>query len=282
MAHPAGAEDAAAAADHVMARHAGRLVDDDKTRVHSVMAVKTRPRSTDQRPASELSGGPDSVAPSINIVDSNDPADPGSVDLERDVRVFETQPTLGQREPRFVRCFLGAEQNSIPMHAGGQRGKFMALGRQADRVQHTVGQHVVRFGVDTHRTHNTRAPHHRAAKARAVREAADHAVGPARLALLPLEDRHWRKPDLAQGDTRAVPHGDELVAPLGHRPGDQRFLLGQWRQAWWVGIQLGTGQVLDAGQHRRHQRGQRHRGYRCRRRSRNCCACAFISGVMTK
>src|SRR3984893_13639943 len=78
MPHPAGAEDASATADHVVARHAGRLVDDDKTCVHRVIAVSTKSRSTDQRSPSVLNGRPDSVAPSIRMVDSKDPAEPES------------------------------------------------------------------------------------------------------------------------------------------------------------------------------------------------------------
>src|ERR1700761_2763953 len=71
-------EDAPAPSHDVMTRHTGRLVDDDKTGVHSVIAVSTRSRSTDHRPAKVLSGGPASVSPSIRIVDSNPPAEPES------------------------------------------------------------------------------------------------------------------------------------------------------------------------------------------------------------
>ena len=117
VAHPPGPEEAPATAHHVMAGHTGRLVDDDKTRVHSAIAVSTKSRSTDHRPVSALNGGPESVV----SVDQNRrferPARAGVVDGEDDVRVFEAEPSLGQREPRLVGCLLGAEQDSIPVDA---------------------------------------------------------------------------------------------------------------------------------------------------------------------
>src|SRR6202000_1768894 len=76
--HPGGARNRRAPADGFVAGHTGRLVDADKAGVHSVIAVSTNSRSTDHRPASVLNGGPDSVAPSIRVVDAKAPPEPES------------------------------------------------------------------------------------------------------------------------------------------------------------------------------------------------------------
>src|SRR5258705_2229011 len=72
MPDPAGGENPAAAGHHVMTGQCGRLVDDDESWTgggfaHSTMAVSTSPRSTDHRPVSSVSGGPDSAGGSIRI-----------------------------------------------------------------------------------------------------------------------------------------------------------------------------------------------------------------------
>ena len=169
--------------------------------------------------------------------------------------------------------------------AGNARGISVALFGQADRVQHAVGQHVVRFGVDAHRAHRGTAPDHRAAVARAVGEAADDAVGPARFSLVALEDRHRRHAELTERDPGAVPDGDELVAPLGNRLGDQRLLFGQRRE-----VRAGRSTPRNTPERRPACRAAPTTPA-CRAviviaaaatRSRNCAACAFISGVITK
>ena len=117
----AGAEDAPAAAHHVMAGHPRRLVHDDKAGVgQRTIAVSARPSRTDQRPDSVSSGGPDDGG----RVDQNSRDEPargaGVVDVERDVRILEPEPATGHRKPRLVRCLLGAEQDSIPMQSARQ------------------------------------------------------------------------------------------------------------------------------------------------------------------
>ena len=228
MSDLSGAEDAPAAAHDVVTGHARRLVDDDKASFgHRTIAVSARPSRTDQRPDSVSKRRPGHRG----RIDQDPRFEPARraavVDVEGDVRVLESQPAPRQRKPRLVRRLLGAEQDSIPMQTGGQRLQFDTFDGQADRVEHTLGQHVMRFGVDADRAHRVVPADRGAAKALAVREAADDAVGPARFALLPLEDRHRRHAQLAQRLPCAVPHGDELVAPLGHRLRDQRLLLRQ-------------------------------------------------------
>ncbi len=89
--------------------------------------------------------------------------------------------------------------------------------------------------------------------------------------------------ELPQRLARAVTHGDELVAPLGHRLGDQRLLLGQWREFRWVGVHLGGGERLSVvGQHTGQQ--CRHDCHDCLSLMRCCifCACSRISWVISK
>ncbi|KAB7758558.1 hypothetical protein MPHL43072_18695 [Mycolicibacterium phlei DSM 43072] len=189
-------------------------------------------RRVDEDPGLEPSGGP------------------GVVDVEHDVGVLEAEPAARQREPRLIGGLLGAEQDSVPVQAVGQLPELGALDGQADRVEHPVGQHAVRFGVDTDRADLGGAADDRAAVALAVGEAADDAVGPARFALLPLEDRHRFHAERTERLPRAVPDGDELVAALGHRPRDQRLLLGQRRELRWVAVDLGRREALGGrGQH---------------------------------
>ena len=160
----------------------------------------------------------------------------------------------------------------------GSATELGPLGRQADGVQHALRQHAVRFGVDADRAHLGAAAHHGAAEALAVRQAADHAVGPARFALVALQNRDRRQAELTERLPRAVAHGDELVAPLGHRARDQRLLLGQRRQLGRVVVQFG----------RRHRRGHDARQQRARHaRLLLICSCilsalARISGVISK
>ena len=71
---------------------------------------------------------------------------------------------------------------------------------QADRVQHAVGQDVVRLGVHADRPDSARTTDHSAAVARCVGDATDHAVGPAWFALVPLEDWNRREARLGQRD----------------------------------------------------------------------------------
>nr|CRL82518.1 hypothetical protein CPGR_05740 [Mycolicibacter nonchromogenicus] len=70
--------------------------------------------------------------------------------------------------------------------------EFVTLDRKTHGIEHAVGQHIVRFGIDTHRSHVATATDHSSPEARAVRQAADNAVGPRGLALLPLENRDRR------------------------------------------------------------------------------------------
>jgi hypothetical protein len=74
-----------------------------------------------------------------------------------------------------------------------QRCQLGALGREADRIQHAVGQDVMRFGVHAQRTNSTHTTDHRASVACGVGDAADHTVWPAWFALLSLENRNrWK------------------------------------------------------------------------------------------
>ncbi len=87
-----GAEDAPAAADHVVTGHTRRLVHDDKAGFgHSTIAVSVKPSRTDQRPDSVCRGGPGGDG----RIDQDPRLEPArgavAVDVERDVRVLETQ-----------------------------------------------------------------------------------------------------------------------------------------------------------------------------------------------
>src|ERR1700753_782046 len=76
----------------------------------------------------------------------------------------------------------------------------------------------MRFGVHTHRTHCAVATDDRAAVARTVRQAAHHAVRPARLAFLPLENWHRRKPAVDPRDIGAVPGGSKYCSAKARSP----------------------------------------------------------------
>ena len=78
VSHPSGGKDPATTPHHVVTGHGGWLVDDDDSRTnpllaHSTIAVNTSPRSTDQRPLSAVSGGPDNASGSIRIRETNAP-----------------------------------------------------------------------------------------------------------------------------------------------------------------------------------------------------------------
>ncbi len=223
----------------------------------STIAVSTRPLRTDQRPDSAVSGGPDSAAGSIRIARRERTGRTGAVDRERDVRVLEAQPAVRQRKPRLVGRLLGAEQDSIPMQARGQarRARPRSSGRLMASSTPLGSTSCGSASMPTERTSALPA-HHRAAEALAVRQAADDAVGPARFTLVPLEDRDRRQSEFTERLPRAVAHGDELVAPLGHRARDERFLLGQRRQFRWVVVQFGRRHRLGqhAGQQQRPSR----------------------------
>ena len=199
MADFAGAEDAAAAAHHVVAGHAARLVDDDDAGcgTHRTMAVSARPPPTDQRPSSRCSGGPDRAAGSMRIRDTKDPPHP-LASTSKVMGVPRSRANAGSAETTPCRWPPWRRTGFDPSAARPAAHRSVALHRQADRVEHPVRQHAVRLGVDTHRPHRLGQPDHRAAIALAVREAAHHALGPARFALVPLRDRGRRHAELFQ------------------------------------------------------------------------------------
>ena len=121
------------------------------------------------------------------------------VGVEYDVGVLEAEPPLGQRKPRLVGGFLGAEQDSVPVQARGAASSVSARSSAtADGVQHTLGQ--ARRGVRRRcppSAPRPAGPPTAPRKPRVVGQAADDPVGPARFALLALEDRHRRLPEFA-------------------------------------------------------------------------------------
>ena len=221
----AGAEEPPAPADDVVAGHARRLVDDDQARAsvrgraHSTIAVSTRPLA--DRPAAGQRGQRRPVLGRRDRSGSatgTPPALPVPSTLEGDVRILEPEPPVGQREPRLVRRLLGAEQDSIPVQR--RRAARASSTRSAGRLTASstpLGSTSCGFGVDADGSDVGARPTTAPRKPVAVRQAAHHTVGPARFTLVPLEDWHRRQPQLAERLAGAVPHRDELVAPLGHR-----------------------------------------------------------------
>ena len=246
----AGAEDPPAAAHHVVTGHAGRLVDDDNAGTTGARVTARSPSApahrppTSGRPAS-CSGGPERAAGSIRIRDTNVPEIPVVVDVEGDVGVLETQPALASAgttpctSPPWRRTGFGPSAARPAVACS-----LVALGRQADGVEHPVGQHAVRLGVDTHRADlaesgPTTAPRYPWQWVRLPTTPSGQHGSP----LSPLRIGTGGSSELLQRHPRAVPHGDELVAPLGHRLGDQRLFLGQRREFRRVVVHLSGGEA---------------------------------------
>jgi len=100
----------------------------------------------------------------------------------------------------------------------GNAPQFGTLLRQADGVEHTLGQHVVRFGVDADRAHLAAPPDgpRRGRPAQWVRLPTTPS-GQRGSPLSPLRIGDGGTPSSPSAWRAQVPHGDEFVAPLGHR-----------------------------------------------------------------
>lgn len=166
--------------------------------------------------------------------------------LEGDVCVLETQPSPGEREPCLVRRLLGTEQQPVPVHRVVRPRQPLPFHFEAHRVEHTLGQSLMRLGVDSDGPHLHRVPEHSAAVAVTVRQTSDDAARPHRRAFLSPENRGRVHTQLRHGQSRAMPGAREFAATFLHRPPDQRLLLRMRTQTRRVFEEFG----------RRHTRGQ--------------------------
>ena len=104
--------------------------------------------------------------------------------------------------------------------------QHFSLGLDADVLENSLGQGLVRFGIDAQRTDLHRIARDRRPVPVAVGQAAHDLTGPQRFTVVATQDGHRLDTQSAQRLSCAVAGGDELAATLVHGTGDQRGLGG--------------------------------------------------------
>lgn len=98
--------------------------------------------------------------------------------VEGNGRVLEAEPAPGERKPRLVDAFLGAEDQPVPVDAGRRTSDPVALVRIEHACDDAFRKRVVRLGIDADGQHIGTSANRRGAIPDAVGDAADDARRP--------------------------------------------------------------------------------------------------------